>query len=1428
MRGFFTLLFFLCSIIVSATDYYVSSTGNDSANGLSSSTPWKSLSKVSSASSGFMPGDRILLKRGDTFVGTIKLSRSGASGNPIIIGAYGSGNNPVISGFTTVSGWSSYGSGIYYKALSCESALNIVTINGVNTPIGKWPNTGFLSVDSHISNTSITDSELPSSPNWTGAEVVIRKASQIWDRNKITNHSGTTLSYTSGSYYNAQDGYGYFIQNDIKTLDRQGEWFHNGSNFYMYFGTNSPDNYTVKVGVVDQLINLNGINYITIEGISLEGANSYAIQIRNSGYITVQSCNFNFTGKTTIYGPWDGDSPYCKILNNTIRNSNSIGIKLVGDHTNATVTGNRIENSGIIIGMGESGDEKYNAINAIADNIVVSNNIIENTGYIAIHFGGNNAVISNNYINNFGLVKNDGGGIYTWIGTGTPNVGQKITGNIIMNGIGFGEGTPKLQGHSFGIYLDERVRNVTVTNNTVSNCCSSGLYLHNAHEIEISGNTFFNNGSGRPDLGSQVLFVHDTHSPDDPIRNVKMNNNILFSRLSTQIVFAFSTADNDIAQFGSADYNYYARPLDDNKVIKTWSAGWNGVAVFRTLADWQSYSGQDKNSKKSPVILTDANKIRFEYNASTSSKVVSLDGSYIDVKGAKYNGSITLAPYTSAVLMVDPNPSAPPAVPVYSSSAIQDGAPTIVEITYSLALANIVPAASAFNVQVNSTARSVSSVSVSGTKVLLTLSSPVAYGNTVNVAYTKPSTNPLQTSAGGQAATISAQSVTNRIAAPAAPAVPAYVSSEIKDAARSVIEMTYNLSLASIVPAASAFTVQVNSTARSVSSVSVSGTKVLLTLSSPLAYGNTVTVAYTKPSTNPLQTSAGGQAATISAQSVTNRIAAPAAPAVPAYVSSEIKDAARSVVEITYNLSLANIVPAASAFTVQVNSTARSVSSVSISGTKVLLTLSSPVAYGNTVTVAYTKPSTNPLQTSAGGQAATFSAQSVTNRIAAPPAPPVPAYVSSVIENASPSVIEITYSLALANTIPSGSAFAVVVNSTPRSVSSVSVSGTKVILTLSSPVAYGNTITVAYAKPSTNPLQTSAGGQVATISAQSVTNRVSQPAPPPVVVTPPPVVPNKQPVPVVTFPDRTYSGFIGELNASGSYDTDKDKLTFSWKVPSEIPVSSINTEVIQFLAPLTETNQTYEFILTVSDGKTTQSKTIPITVVPYEPDLEIAEVISVSASDSYSNNLPYNIIDGNIGTMWSSKGEEQSLILELKSPFIIQHIKIAFQPGQKMECYFDIYGSNDGETWESILIKAKSCSFSGGIHVFEFPISKAIAEFKFLKFIGLGNSNDSWNYISEFRIFGYRQKNRADYEDLIVKLYPNPAREFVNILIDDPSFNPDFIKIGSLEGKILFTDKVDPEIRLLQIPVTFKPGIYFVQMGIGEITMFSQKLIVAF
>ena len=68
----------------------------------------------------------------------------------------------------------------------------------------------------------------------------------------------------------------------------------------------------------------------------------------------------------------------------------------------------------------------------------------------------------------------------------------------------------------------------------------------------------------------------------------------------------------------------------------------------------------------------------------------------------------------------------------------------------------------------------------------------------------------------------------------------------------------------------------------------------------------------------------------------------------------------------------------------KVGSATRGVSSVAISGSKVILTLTSAVAYGDAATVSYTKPSTNPLQTPAGGQAATLAAQVVTNMRGAP------------------------------------------------------------------------------------------------------------------------------------------------------------------------------------------------------------------------------------------------------------------------------------------------------------------------------------------------------------------------------------------------------------------------------------------------------------
>jgi uncharacterized repeat protein (TIGR02059 family) len=102
----------------------------------------------------------------------------------------------------------------------------------------------------------------------------------------------------------------------------------------------------------------------------------------------------------------------------------------------------------------------------------------------------------------------------------------------------------------------------------------------------------------------------------------------------------------------------------------------------------------------------------------------------------------------------------------------------------------------------------------------------------------------------------------------------------------------------------------------------------------------------------------------------------------------------------------------------------------------------------------------------------------------------LPLYVSSVIANATPAILEMTYNLTLAEIAPDVSAFAVMVNSVSRSVSSVYISGTSVLLTLVSQVEKGDIVTVAYTKPATNPLQTTEGVEATSVTAQNVTNNV--------------------------------------------------------------------------------------------------------------------------------------------------------------------------------------------------------------------------------------------------------------------------------------------------------------------------------------------------
>ena len=105
-------------------------------------------------------------------------------------------------------------------------------------------------------------------------------------------------------------------------------------------------------------------------------------------------------------------------------------------------------------------------------------------------------------------------------------------------------------------------------------------------------------------------------------------------------------------------------------------------------------------------------------------------------------------------------------VPVYKSGTVENASPAVLVMTYDIALNSaIVPPVSSFKILVNSVARSISSVAVSGSSVQLTMASGLSSGDVVTVSYTKPATNPLQSATSGMAANLAAKVVTNNVSA---------------------------------------------------------------------------------------------------------------------------------------------------------------------------------------------------------------------------------------------------------------------------------------------------------------------------------------------------------------------------------------------------------------------------------------------------------------------------------------------------------------------------------------------------------------------------------------------------------------------------------------------------------------------------------------
>jgi hypothetical protein len=604
--------------------YFVDATaGLDSGNGKSTATPWKTLDKVNAAQ--LVAGDNVCFKRGETFHGGLAVGHSGAMGSPIHYGNYGerAKARPVVTGFSTLSAWTPVSDGIWKSACAeCGARVNVVAVDGVGQPMGRYPNRaapngGYLTYESVIGPASansegyygspyagtlgIVDDQLPASPSWTGADVVIRKTNYVLDRSVITAHKGTTIEYQNpgkpaGSV--GRPGWGYFFQNSLETLDQAGEWYYDAAahELSVYFGAKGPTGTIVEASSVAALVTIGKQSDIAFDGIVFRGANTTAFALDQSTRVTVQSADVRLSGTNGIsMSATDG----IEIRQCVVEDTNDTGILVVQTSKNTVIADNVVENSGVVPGAGarlEDQDEgNYSGIlmggGTAEENGLIEGNVVNHSGYNGVHFVASGVTVKNNLITNFTVLLDDGGGIYTWRGS-EVYVNRKVIGNIVLDGPGAIAGKAPMEASSSScIYLDNATSNLELTGNTMARCTRAGLLENYAHDVIISGNTSFDSR-----IQGEIWSLDVA-----PIVKNTCSDNIFFSRIEAQPTLEVSAPSGQIQAFGAWDLNHYIRPTQNDLVLHATIDG--NVSRFHSLASWQLAYGLDPAGTSTPVVL---------------------------------------------------------------------------------------------------------------------------------------------------------------------------------------------------------------------------------------------------------------------------------------------------------------------------------------------------------------------------------------------------------------------------------------------------------------------------------------------------------------------------------------------------------------------------------------------------------------------------------------------------------------------------------------------------------------------------------------------------------------------------------------------------------------------------------------------------------
>jgi len=580
-----------------ATVYYISPTGSDTNNGTSQSTPWKTVARVQQMSLTAVAGDQFLFQRGGTYVGQLNWYTSGTSGANITFGAYGSGALPVINGGTTVAGWTLH-SGNIYKA-NVASAVKYVFVNGALQTLARYPNTGWLRVNTSNSTSLTSTSITQASGHWNGATMVLRSTNWCYENKVVSTQSGTSINFPALTYYAGNYNWGFFLCNKLSELDAPGEWYHDITTGILYLwaptGVN-PNTLTVEASIHDHGIFIEWQRTrITVQDLAFRGQRLSGVDV-SGPYVTVTGCMFE-----KLYHGIRSYSSNSTYSNNTFQNTYASGANILDN--NSIVSGSTFTNIALVPGLGEPafgyfGMRVGGGVNTVRDNKV------SNTGNSGI-FVGETTLVERNVISGFCATVNDGGGIYWDNATGMvvqDNIVRDAIGNIESAATNYASVNGRI---CPGIYFGNAViTNNTIQRNTVSNCTIGILMDHTMVTAgnQVKNNILFNNGV--------QLHLSDRSNTNGPgatapyylaSYNTVFSGNQLYALSPDQLcIEIFNCYQQGNVDYGSFSNNKLFNPYNELS-IRNWNLAAGGGMNVYTLERWQAVRAEEAGSTRSPL-----------------------------------------------------------------------------------------------------------------------------------------------------------------------------------------------------------------------------------------------------------------------------------------------------------------------------------------------------------------------------------------------------------------------------------------------------------------------------------------------------------------------------------------------------------------------------------------------------------------------------------------------------------------------------------------------------------------------------------------------------------------------------------------------------------------------------------------------------------